>query len=126
MDHLAICLLLFHDGPAADDPPHLPRDPPSENAPVTRAHAPQVLEEAERALRHCPEGATFVWAYKAQALRIMGRFQESFEAWRNVPERSHTRHSTPLKQGVETGPAWSVVQDVRGCREARAERRHKH
>jgi hypothetical protein len=66
-------------------PYHLIR--PWENAPVTPENAPQVLEEANRALASCPDGATFAWAYKAEALRLLGRHQESFEARLKVPER---------------------------------------
>jgi hypothetical protein len=44
-------------------------------------------EEANRALRHCPHEATFAWFYKAEALWLLGRHQESFEAKIKIPER---------------------------------------
>jgi hypothetical protein len=59
---------------------------PWENAPVTPANAPQVLEEANRALRHCPDGATFAHAYKANALYQLG-FPTAAAAARKVPEK---------------------------------------
>ena len=55
------------------------------NLPVTPANAPAVLAEATRALTACPEGATFGWAYKAEALRVLGRHEESQAAQRKVP-----------------------------------------
>jgi hypothetical protein len=60
---------------------------PWDNAPVTPQNARQVLEEADRALHHCPDGATFAWAYKAEALRLLGHHREAFEAKLKVPER---------------------------------------
>jgi hypothetical protein len=39
-----------------------------------------VRREAERALQNYPDGATFAWAYKAEALRRLGRRQEAFDA----------------------------------------------
>jgi hypothetical protein len=60
---------------------------PWENAPVTPATAQQVLEEANRALHHCPDQATFAWAYKAEALRLLGRHAESFEARLLIPDK---------------------------------------
>jgi Flp pilus assembly protein TadD len=60
--------------------------PPWENALVTLDNARQMLAEAERALRHCPDdGATFAHAYKTVALRQLGRHQEAREAARQVP-----------------------------------------
>ena len=46
-----------------------------------------MLQEANRALEQCPHGATFAWAYQAEALRLMGRARESFEARLKIPER---------------------------------------
>jgi hypothetical protein len=60
---------------------------PWENAPVTADNAPHVLAEANRALQNCPDGATFAWAYKAEALWQLGRHQEAFEAGLKIPER---------------------------------------
>jgi hypothetical protein len=57
---------------------------PWDNAPVTPENAHQVLEEAERALRNCPDQATFAWAYKARALQQLHRNREAFEAGRNI------------------------------------------
>ena len=44
--------------------------------------APQVLEEANRAVRECPERATFVHPYRVAAFHALGRHQE---AWRARP-----------------------------------------
>jgi hypothetical protein len=52
---------------------------------VTAENAGEVLQEAERALRHCPEDATFVWAYKTVALRELGRHAEAQDAGRQIP-----------------------------------------
>ncbi len=60
---------------------------PWDNAPVTTGNARRVLEEAERVLRNCPDGATFAYAYKANALYRLGRDQEAFEARLKVPEQ---------------------------------------
>jgi hypothetical protein len=60
---------------------------PWENAPVTPANATAVLAEAERALSHCPDGASFVHAYRANALYLLGRAREAFEAQLKVHER---------------------------------------
>jgi hypothetical protein len=60
---------------------------PWTNVLVTPGNAAQVLQEATRALEQCPQGATFAWAYQAEALRLLGRDEESFEAARKVPER---------------------------------------
>jgi hypothetical protein len=60
---------------------------PWENAPVTPANATAVLAETERALSHCPDGASFVHAYRANALYLLGRAREAFEAQLKVPER---------------------------------------
>ena len=57
-----------------------------ENAPVTRDNAPAILEEAERALRNCPDGATFVYAYKANALSRLGFPAAAEAAARHIPE----------------------------------------
>jgi hypothetical protein len=57
-----------------------------ENRPVTVENARHVLAEAERALRHCPDQAAFVWSYKAKALRLLGRHQEAWEAGLKIPE----------------------------------------
>jgi hypothetical protein len=54
--------------------------------PVTPAHTPAVLREAARALAACPDGATFAWAYRAEALRRLGRVGESEAAKRKVPK----------------------------------------
>jgi hypothetical protein len=58
---------------------------PWDNISVTAANARQVLEEANRALQHCPGGATFAWAYKVKALRRLGRHQEAWEAQLRIP-----------------------------------------
>jgi hypothetical protein len=55
------------------------------------ANASQGLDEAERALRNCPDGATFAWAYKAESLRLLGRYQESFDARLKVADRLDIR-----------------------------------
>ena len=60
---------------------------PWTNAPVSPGNASQVLQEATRALQQCPDGATFAWAYQAEALRRLGRHQESFEARLKMPEK---------------------------------------
>jgi len=60
---------------------------PWSNEPVTVGNAGEVLREADQALAACPHGATFAWAYKAEALRILGRNRESFEARRKIPEQ---------------------------------------
>jgi hypothetical protein len=60
---------------------------PWDNTPVTIGNAGRVLAESERALRNCPDHATFAWAYKAEALRLLGRYQESFDAHLNIPEK---------------------------------------
>jgi tetratricopeptide (TPR) repeat protein len=52
---------------------------------VTLGNAKQVLAEAERALEQCPDGATFAWAYKAEALRLLGRYEESVAAAQKIP-----------------------------------------
>jgi hypothetical protein len=57
------------------------------NKDVTATNAVAVLTEADRALQHCPEGATFAWAYKAEALRLLGRYAESQTAARQVPKQ---------------------------------------
>ena len=49
--------------------------------------APQVLAEAERALWHCPDGATFAHAYKADALYRLGFPVAAAEAAHKVPEK---------------------------------------
>jgi hypothetical protein len=37
--------------------------------------------------RFGPEGATFAWAYKTNALRLMGRHEEAREAARKIPQQ---------------------------------------
>jgi hypothetical protein len=74
----------------ADSRPDLPGYAhilPWDNLPVTPATAGQVLDEAERALLACPSHATFAWAYKAEALRLLGRHEESKAARVNVPRQ---------------------------------------
>jgi hypothetical protein len=58
---------------------------PWTNATVTPGYASQLLQEAKRALEQYPEGATCAWAYKAEALRLLGRYDESFEAALKIP-----------------------------------------
>ena len=58
---------------------------PWTNLPVTRENAQAVLHEADRALAACPEGATFAWAYKANALALLGRHAEAHAAAARVP-----------------------------------------
>jgi hypothetical protein len=53
--------------------------------PVTAANASAVLDEAERAVRNCHEHATFAYAYKAKALRLLGREAEAREAESHHP-----------------------------------------
>jgi hypothetical protein len=60
---------------------------PWDNVRVTPANARQVLEEANRALSQCPAAATFTWAYKANALRLLGRHDEALEAGLKIPEQ---------------------------------------
>jgi hypothetical protein len=60
---------------------------PWTNESVTPANAPAVLEEANRALAECPAGATFAWAYKAEALWLLGREAEALEAGANIPSK---------------------------------------
>jgi hypothetical protein len=60
---------------------------PWDNVRVTPQNASQVLEEANRALSQCPAAATFAWAYKANALRLLGRHDEALEAALKVPKR---------------------------------------
>jgi hypothetical protein len=59
---------------------------PWRNLPVVPANAETVVHEADQALAACPDGATFAWAYKAQALRLLGRHEEAFMASLNVPK----------------------------------------
>ena len=56
------------------------------NMPVSPLNAHRVLGEAERALAACPNGARFAWAYKSEALRLLGRQAESDAARRQVPK----------------------------------------
>jgi hypothetical protein len=51
--------------------------------PTTGAQALELLEEAERAIRHCPQ-AGFAWSYKAYALRYLGFYHEAAAAERHV------------------------------------------
>jgi hypothetical protein len=60
---------------------------PWKNLPVYPGNAVAVLHEADRALTTCPDGASFAWAYKAQALRLLGRQEESFLASLNIPKQ---------------------------------------
>jgi hypothetical protein len=53
---------------------------------VTRANAAQVLDEADRALRHCPAHATFVHAYRATAYSCLGRHEDAQAAARLIPQ----------------------------------------
>ena len=55
--------------------------------PVTPTNAPAVLREADRALQACPAGARFAWAYRAEALRLLGRHEEAETARRKVPQQ---------------------------------------
>jgi hypothetical protein len=56
-------------------------------SPLIPATAGQVRREAERALQNYPDGATFAWAYKAEALRRLGRRQEAFDARLQIPAK---------------------------------------
>jgi hypothetical protein len=58
---------------------------PWENRYPTTATAAEVLGEADRALRTCPEQATFAWAYRANALKRLGRPDEAREAASHIP-----------------------------------------
>ena len=53
---------------------------------VTPANASAVLREADRALAACQGGATFAHAYRGEALRLLGRQEESLAARRQVPK----------------------------------------
>jgi hypothetical protein len=59
---------------------------PWENAPMTTANASQVLEEANRALRNCPNAASWAYAYQAEALLRLGRDEEARAAARQIPK----------------------------------------
>jgi hypothetical protein len=76
--HLENRLLVMVRRPASSPGYHLIR--PWENA-------RQVLEEATRALQQCPDGATFAWAYKANALRLLGHHEEERAAARLIPQQ---------------------------------------
>jgi hypothetical protein len=52
---------------------------------VTAENAGEVLQEAQRALRYCPDEATFAWAYQAEALSLLGRHDEALAAARMIP-----------------------------------------
>ena len=52
---------------------------------VTEANAGEVLQETWRALRQCPEEATFAWAYHSNALWMLGRHEEASLAARMAP-----------------------------------------
>jgi hypothetical protein len=54
---------------------------------ITPAIARAVLDEATRALDQCPGSATFAWAWKAQALQVLGQYQGAFDAGLHIPER---------------------------------------
>lgn len=62
---------------------------------VTVAKAPSVLAEAERALRDCPTGANFALAAKADALFLLGRFDEFRQA-----ELAYLRRQTELFEAI--------------------------
>jgi hypothetical protein len=51
---------------------------------LTTEHALEMLEEANRALRHCPDGVDTAWGYKADALRFLGFHDAAAEAGRRV------------------------------------------
>ena len=53
---------------------------------MTRANAPQISAEAERAWRTCPERATFVHAYRATAYSYLGRPKEARAALAMIPK----------------------------------------
>jgi hypothetical protein len=52
--------------------------------PATPEEAAQLLDEANRALRHCPPGSAFAWFSKASALRVLGFHDEADAADRKV------------------------------------------
>jgi hypothetical protein len=43
---------------------------------VTSDTAAQILDEAERSMRHCPQWSAAAWSYKANALHALGRQEE--------------------------------------------------
>jgi hypothetical protein len=50
-----------------------------------------VLREAERAIHACPSEANFAHLYRAEALRLLGRYAEADEARRKgKPVRLHS------------------------------------
>ena len=57
-----------------------------DTAVVTPENAAGVLQEAERALAHCPAGASFAWAFRAQALQALGRVEEARSAASQIPK----------------------------------------
>jgi hypothetical protein len=65
----------------------VPRAPTGRRSPLIPATAGQVRREAERALQNYPDGATFAWAYKAEALRRLGRRQEALDARLQSPAK---------------------------------------
>jgi hypothetical protein len=57
---------------------------------VRRADAEAVLSEADRAIQGCPTAANFAHRYRAEALRLVGRYAEADEARRQAkPVRLH-------------------------------------
>lgn len=56
------------------------------SAVMTRGNAPQILAEAERAWRTCPERATFVHTYRTTAYSYLGRPKEARAALAIVPK----------------------------------------
>jgi len=59
---------------------------------ATPEEAPSVLEEADRMLRHCPEGAMMAHAYRAASLQHLGRYAEAAEAYRQLSETPGVRY----------------------------------
>jgi hypothetical protein len=57
-----------------------------QNLAVTPANAPAVLREADRALQACPAGASFAHAYRAKALRMLGRESDVLDEVLKVPK----------------------------------------
>ena len=55
-----------------------------EKVDVTPAIAAQVLKEAERAIRHCPQDSNAAQAFKVNALQALGRTDEWREAHRQL------------------------------------------
>jgi hypothetical protein len=55
---------------------------------VTPDNAAQVLAEAERSIRHCPQFSAAAWAHKVNALQALGRQAEWREAYRQLQAAS--------------------------------------